>query len=106
MKIPNMEIGDLVRVRDWNDMAAEFGEFQGYIPTDDYAFVEGMRECCGIEAPIKDINDGAILLDHPKARRWTFTIDMLELASERLVEQPDTDHFPSVLFGGMRGDAI
>lgn len=106
MKIHDLKIGDIVRIRDWDDMAAEFGETFGSIDTKDYVFVYRMKECCGIEAPIKHIQGVAIRLDHPKASRWIFTADMLEPASECLVEQPDTENFSSVLFGGMRGDAI
>lgn len=40
-------VGDIVRVRDWDDLMAEFGEdVQGNIPAP-YVFVQNMRKYCG-----------------------------------------------------------
>lgn len=44
------EIGDLVRVRDWEDMAAEYGTKPGttYINCPYWVFTDRMRDYCGM----------------------------------------------------------
>lgn len=49
-------VGDRVRIREWDDMAEEFGaDEDGEIPCA-YAFIESMREFCGQEYTISKVH--------------------------------------------------
>ncbi len=50
-----LEVGDLVRIRSWEDMADEYGEFQSGIPMSLWDFTSDMRFLCGEEFRITDI---------------------------------------------------
>lgn len=69
------KVGDIVRVRDWDDMVKEFG-------TDDYGiktivpFVEKMRRFCGKEYMIKKVECNCYKLDGTDD--WCFAEDTLE----------------------------
>lgn len=41
-------VGDIVRIRSWDDMEAEFGEGYDGVATP-FGFVRGMRKYCGRE---------------------------------------------------------
>lgn len=43
------EVGDLCRIRSWDDMAAEFGQYESGNIKCDFKFTTGMRHLCGME---------------------------------------------------------
>lgn len=47
----NFKVGDHVRIRQWDDMAKEYGVFSTSIPIP-ASFVDGMKNLCGEEAII------------------------------------------------------
>lgn len=57
------KVGDYVRVRDWDDMAEEFGfdeDYDTYIDTPGFPYAESMEYLCGMEFEISyiDVEDG------------------------------------------------
>ena len=54
----NFKVGDRVVVRDWDDMAKEYGADKwGNIPKDSQ-FTDGMRHLCGRTATVKSVENG------------------------------------------------
>lgn len=47
MNEEEIKIGDVLRIRQWDDMKEEFGERNGHIRTPDLMFVNNMRRLCG-----------------------------------------------------------
>lgn len=82
------KVGDRVRIRQWDDMAAEFGvdndnDFEDVIRCDNQpSFVEGMKNLCGRTATIKHISDdGWVQLSFDGATGvcyWNYGLFMLE----------------------------
>lgn len=75
------KVGDRVRIRDWNDMAKEFGtSSNGDIPCEN-GFTKGMRYLCGSVCTIKQIDKGDVLLDEwdksNEDHSWSFSTDMI-----------------------------
>lgn len=55
----DFQVGDIVRVRQWDDMKEEFGGDVGdYEINMPHLFVKGMRRCCGKEFRL-------LRIDHP-----------------------------------------
>ena len=89
--IEDIHVGDRVRIREWDDMAAEYGEDGGaiYAPISRVGFVSKMREYCGKEATIAKIR--SIAKKYALIRFanydcdwgiWTFTNEMIELIDD------------------------
>lgn len=81
--------GDRVRVRQWEDMAEEFGMNGDNIDCD-ATFVDDMRYLCGMEFVVSCRDEGLYdsyeyLTDDPEFDKWRITGDMLEPA------EPDPD---------------
>lgn len=79
------EVGDRVRIRDWDDMAAEFGvdEYEG-IPCD-ATFIPEMRHLCGLEFVVSNVrelqpNRYRYETEDPEFADWRISGDMLEPA--------------------------
>lgn len=76
------KVGDIVRVRDWDDMVEEFGLTPNRNIDCKFYFTEEMRHLCGQTAKISGIS-GAVLhltdLSGNCINSWTFSDDMLEL---------------------------
>ena len=80
------QIGDHLRVRQWDDMAAEFGVThllsEDIIPCK-FHFVEDMRKLCGMKFTVSNI-DGAKLYSEEGVEKlrdwnnWSISADMLE----------------------------
>ena len=51
------KVGNKVRVRQWDDMAKEFGESAGSIDTPACSFEENMRLYCGTIVTIKEVKN-------------------------------------------------
>jgi hypothetical protein len=98
MRDDEIHIGDVVRVRSWDDMVREFGVDSG--GDIDFGleigksvlFVEGMRKLCGREVTITGMRDSAAIITDPgrhymifsvnsgKSERWSFVSEMFEPA--------------------------
>ena len=89
------QIGDRVRIRQWDDMEAEFGlDDCGDIPCH-LVFTPGMRELCGEEFTIIDIgqyDDNQYFLDGETFCSWNISGDMLEYAGDP--EEPELLSLP------------
>lgn len=86
MKIDDIQVGDIVRVREWDDMAAEFGVVGSHINCC-LTFITEMREFCGNEYVVEDIEYGIErvyfeLTPDSEERGYSFSADMLELVEE------------------------
>ena len=91
--------GDLVRIRDWDDMKAEYGI--GELGSIDckFHFASGMRYLCGEEFTVEEVfGDGSIRLS-PKLE-WHISLDMIEpVGAESSEQEPNTEEFLSVMMG-------
>ena len=59
---PKFKVGELVRIRQWDDMVEEFGT-DGYgSAACNYRFLDAMKPRCGKYAEIEDLNDGQVEL--------------------------------------------
>lgn len=77
----DFKVGDVVKVREWQDMLAEFGIDENCcIPCEEY-FTESMKVFCGHTARIDDFNKSEIYLD--------FDIDKLNEISDGYVFSRD-----------------
>ena len=73
------KIGDKVRVRQWVDMAKEFGvNNNGNIPIDYCYFVKEMKQHCGKTYKVYDTGLHYILATENEVLEWCFTDSMLE----------------------------
>lgn len=93
----DFKVGDIVFVREWEDMENEFGvDSYGDIPTDRYNddedccmnFVPGMRQFCGRECRIEQIDaEGWYRLDlGDEGDYYRFSDAMLNQAAEKEIE--------------------
>lgn len=104
MNVDDLSVGDVVVIRSWEDMEAEFGLTRsGNIPCE-FTFTKDMRYLCGRELVVRSIYDRSIRFVDNREENWSISADMLELASVYQVQQPRVEDFASVLFGGMRCD--
>ena len=73
----DFEIGDLVRIRDWDDMVDEFGYNgnENSIPCK-YSFITDMRYLCGTEFEITDITGYQVY--GCESDGFTISTDMIE----------------------------
>lgn len=83
------KVGDRVRIRQCDDMAAEFGTRRGLLFTSIStvpSFVPSMKPLCGRTATISDIAGKDVLLvdwsDTSGDTSWGYCLDMLEPANE------------------------
>ena len=80
---PKFKIGELVRIRQWDDMEKEFGlTMLGSIKCR-CCFADGMKPLCGKYAEIKDLRvDGIVFLRFfncdDSVENWNYSIDMIE----------------------------
>lgn len=94
----SFEVGDMVVVREWDDMKAEFGADSWGINCE-FVFTEEMGMFCGREAEITDISQRVISLkfDHPsltiESREYNFSADMIRLISNEPMEHDVVDDF-------------
>lgn len=85
-------VGDVVRIRQWDDMKAEYGlDRSGDIRCPGW-FLKAMRQYCGYEATITSMSpSGVVILDkHPGS--FQYTTAMLEPIEDLSTETiPDFD---------------
>lgn len=82
------EVGDLCRIRSWDDMAAEFGLYDTGNIKCDFTFTTGMRPLCGMEFEVLDYdyNSTGRRIYHTNDslfNPWKISGDMLELVDRR-----------------------
>lgn len=76
----SFEVGDTVRIRDWDDMKSEFGlDCDGNIECQ-FSFTRDMKPICGIEFTITGIGANDTITGHNS--RWSISADMLELIQD------------------------
>ena len=89
------KVGDKVRVRQWDDMAKEFGECLSAIDTPFCPFVSSMKVYCGLVYEIAEVYGRCYELKSNEKldiKKWYFTDDMLEsVASPSLKTQRDSE---------------
>lgn len=84
------KVGDKVRVRQWDDMVKEFGEWAGVINTTECSFDEGMRLYCGTIVTIKEVNDANDLYCIEEDNEdWYWTDEMFEPYKVSIQSQTD-----------------
>lgn len=80
---PTFKVGELVRIRQWDDMAKEFGVDDDGSIMCHYSFAEDMKPLCGKYAEIREHRDnGRVLLRffncEKESTDWAFNTDMIE----------------------------
>lgn len=87
------KVGDKVRVRQWDDMAKEFGECLSAIDTPFCLFVSSMKVYCGLVYEIAEVYGRCYELksnEKPDIKKWYFTDDMLESVASPSLKTPKT----------------
>lgn len=80
---PTFKVGELVRIKQWDDMVKEFGtRATGSVNCKCY-FTEGMKPLCGKYAEIKDLRVDDIVFLHffnceKEEKCWSYSTDMIE----------------------------
>ena len=106
MNIEDIHIGDMVRFRQWDDMEAEFGVNEDYIPCL-FGFLEYMRSLCGMDFRVDEIRfDSILLIDESGLspsevleKPVNISADMLELSNVTISFEPFEDEALSGLLG-------
>lgn len=80
---PKFKVGELVRIRQWDDMVKEFGTRPTGSVNCKCCFTDGMKPLCGKYAEIKDLRvDGIVFLRFfncdDSVENWNYSIDMIE----------------------------
>lgn len=83
------KVGDLVRIREFNDMKKEFGGVNdfGEIDLGDILFLPEMKKFFGKEFVISEVREDGVCIGHG-INEYTITVGMLEPVAE---EEYDTD---------------
>ena len=80
---PTFKVGELVRIKQWDDMVKEFGtKDTGSVNCKCY-FTDGMKPLCGKYAEIKDLRVDDIVFLHffnceNEEKCWSYSTDMIE----------------------------
>lgn len=87
MRIEDIEVGKIYRIRQWDDMANEFPVSGDSIILTDIAFLEKMEPLCGKKCYVKskDCYDNSIFLDfinYDGDTDFIFTSEMIEHIEE------------------------
>ena len=80
---PKFKVGELVRIRQWDDMVKEFGTRSTGSVNCRCLFTKGMKPLCGKYAEIKDLLvDGIVFLRFfncdDSVENWNYSTDMIE----------------------------
>lgn len=102
MNIEDIQVGDLVRFRNWKDMEEEYGvDDDGNIPCP-RIFARDMKYLCGCEATVYGITkDKRIELSGPKEwwlEQWKISAAMLESVDDE-VSDALMESFSAVMLG-------
>lgn len=81
MKLEDIHPGDVLRIREWDDMEAEFGtDDEGDIACEFY-FTREMEKFCGTVLTVEKIDDTRVMPDDWEAFGYcSYSADMLEPA--------------------------
>lgn len=82
----NLTEGQKVVVKEWDEMADEFGVVDGKLIPCECSFVYGMKELCGREAIIRNLRElengkcrfDLEFIDFHVDRKWSFSSDMVK----------------------------
>lgn len=101
-----VRVGDRVRIREWDDMAEEFGIDDGSILCQ-YHFPEAMKEACGRTATVRSVDtSGGVELGFDEVemgkRCWIYSVDMIE----KIEDAPDVAVFKLSFEALMEGSVI
>lgn len=102
MRDSEIMIGKTYRVREWDDMADEFGIRDGEIQCD-ASFIKSMKPLCGMIFTVKSMRDsnfGCYRIyepEEPGFESWIITAHMLEPIEEEVVPEPSEDLFGFLL---------
>lgn len=90
MKPEDIKIGDRLRVREWEDMAEEFGD-DGYDIACDLIFMQDMRYMCGMPFTVEEISTDSRMFFSKEGieNNWSISADMLEPLE--IDGKPETD---------------
>lgn len=81
------QVGDMVRIREWDDMASEFGiAVSGNIKCR-FSFTKEMKFLCGQEFCITSIGPNNRYYGDYDVRGYSISIDMIEPANEYLPDE-------------------
>ena len=106
MNIEDIHIGDKVKIRQWDDMKAEFGVEKDYILCS-FGFLEFMRPLCGMDFEVERISgDFVCLIDESGLspskvleKPVSISADMLELSDATISFEPFEDAALNGLLG-------
>lgn len=73
------EVGDIVRIRKWDDMANDFDVIDGNIECE-FSFINDMRKLCGLEFEITEIEGHKVYGHHSN---FSISFDMIESVEDR-----------------------
>ena len=111
MRREDVHIGDRLRIREWDDMAAEFGTrdssvTRGYVIPCEFDFTEKMKYMCGKAFTVAGFGRGGfqskekIELESGRYGGWNISADMLEpIEEETVIEAADFDGLFALLSG-------
>lgn len=94
MKAKVFKEGDIVRIRQWDDMEEEFGTMLSGSIDCRCAFTQEMEKFCGREAELLTTATGRGIvklrfLDGTEAGSWTFSTDMIEPVEDIIDVEPE-----------------
>lgn len=104
MNQSNYHVGDVLYIREWDEMAEEFGLTSGGSIMTEIVFIHGMKELCGEKFTISSIKKCSIGVTHYLSEEgievydtghyWYITADML---TDRVAQDIDDYEFDSIL---------
>ena len=99
-------VGDLVRVREWDDMKKEFGSYGDFRINCHCSFMDTMKDTCGDVCTIKDLTDsGNYKLSGENEVGWIYSDDMLypAITYREYAEKVSPKRIMSFHYGGVEG---
>lgn len=100
------KVGDLVRVREWDDMKEEFGAFGDLRIYCNCSFLDMMKSTCGDVCTIEDLTDsGNYRLSGEKESGWIYSDDMLypAITYREYAEKVEPERIMAFNWGGVKG---
>ncbi len=93
-----LKIGDVVTVRNFEEMVREFGTVRNGVPDTGYiGFVDPMKEYCGKQIKINGLNP---CVNAIRSMGWNWTAKMLEPYNEVIDEEQIQRDYMDMFFGG------
>lgn len=106
MRDEDIHIGDVLRIRQWDDMVDEFGvDSYGNIPCN-RMFVKNMKSLCGKQFTVSETDkvcgyyksEEGVECDDISHMMWKITADMLEPLEEDFLEDITDEELIKLLF--------